>query len=371
MGTTTSSSTPAQEFLDALRFQGWTAGVALLPDDVVVNVPDFDMSLTGRDAVHRMLQQCLEVVPDLTYAPRTRRIGSGLVVDEGFVTGNTAADAPTPQQPLRVTMRVHVRHDDAQVHDLTMHLDRTPLLRAMGQPVDWGAAILSDIQGLRAGMFAGLEVHTLEPVALAASSTPPAPVAVARGHSGRKLIPIVLAVAVLAGGGIAGALALGEDNNPKNVGAVAPTPTRTPTATATPTRTPSPTASPKATPSATPKPTVVLSSDLAFSSNSAAISPAGRAEILRLARKARTLTGVIRVDGYTDNVGSAASGLVLSRARANAVAEILRDALGDVAGLTVRAVGHGESDPVASNATTVGRAQNRRVTITLPPAPQN
>jgi OOP family OmpA-OmpF porin len=56
---------------------------------------------------------------------------------------------------------------------------------------------------------------------------------------------------------------------------------------------------------------------------------------------------------------------VLSQERADAVASSLRSHLGN-ARVTVVPVGHGEADPIASNATTSGQAQNRRVTITLP-----
>ena len=43
----------------------------------------------------------------------------------------------------------------------------------------------------------------------------------------------------------------------------------------------------------------------------------------------------------------------------------LRSHLGN-ASVTVVPVGHGEASPIASNATSSGRKQNRRVTITLP-----
>ncbi len=77
------------------------------------------------------------------------------------------------------------------------------------------------------------------------------------------------------------------------------------------------------------------------------------------------LTGTIYVDGYTDSIGSAAYGQVLSQRRARVVADYLTSHLGN-ADVHVVATGYGEADPVASNATAAGRQANRRVTITLP-----
>ncbi len=76
----------------------------------------------------------------------------------------------------------------------------------------------------------------------------------------------------------------------------------------------------------------------------------------------------IQIAGHTDNVGSDASNLQLSQARANGV----RGYLGSVgvAPARMQAVGYGESRPIADNNTDYGRAQNRRVEITLVPIQQ-
>jgi outer membrane protein OmpA-like peptidoglycan-associated protein len=71
------------------------------------------------------------------------------------------------------------------------------------------------------------------------------------------------------------------------------------------------------------------------------------------------------VNGYTDNLGSAAYGRTLSLRRAEAVAAALRPRLSGVP-VTLQPRGFGEADPVASNATEAGRQLNRRVTIELP-----
>jgi OOP family OmpA-OmpF porin len=66
------------------------------------------------------------------------------------------------------------------------------------------------------------------------------------------------------------------------------------------------------------------------------------------------------VEGYTDSVGTDAYNQGLSARRANAVRAVLVEQYG-VAGNRVNAVGNGEANPVADNATEAGRAVNRRV----------
>jgi len=70
---------------------------------------------------------------------------------------------------------------------------------------------------------------------------------------------------------------------------------------------------------------------------------------------------VVRIEGYTDSRGDAQENLQLSRARAQAVADVLVD-LG-IEGKRITVQGHGESFPVTENASVKGRAQNRRVEI--------
>jgi outer membrane protein OmpA-like peptidoglycan-associated protein len=67
------------------------------------------------------------------------------------------------------------------------------------------------------------------------------------------------------------------------------------------------------------------------------------------------------VTGYTDSVGSDAYNLRLSERRANTVREAL--VAEGIAADRITTKGMGESNPVASNDTAAGRAQNRRVDI--------
>ena len=69
------------------------------------------------------------------------------------------------------------------------------------------------------------------------------------------------------------------------------------------------------------------------------------------------------VEGYTDSKGSASYNQGLSERRANAVKNAL--VLAGVDPSRIVAQGYGKEYPVASNATNSGRAQNRRVEVTI------
>jgi len=74
---------------------------------------------------------------------------------------------------------------------------------------------------------------------------------------------------------------------------------------------------------------------------------------------------VIEVAGHTDNVGTDAYNQALSQQRANSVASYLSGK--GVMQQRMIVVGAGETRPIASNDTDAGRAQNRRVEITIVP----
>ncbi len=75
-----------------------------------------------------------------------------------------------------------------------------------------------------------------------------------------------------------------------------------------------------------------------------------------------TVTKVL-VDGHTDNVGTNAANLNMSRIRAEAVEKMLNELGVPDQMIEVRA--HGSRYPVASNSSAIGKAQNRRVSIRL------
>ena len=115
-----------------------------------------------------------------------------------------------------------------------------------------------------------------------------------------------------------------------------------------------------------------VNSDLLFRSGGWQMSAQGKQVIARLASKlAPTQQNKLVVNGYTDNapIGPAlqrdgvTSNQMLSQKRADEVMQFLISQ-----GLKpdlVAAQGFGDANPVASNDTAKGRAQNRRVELTL------
>ena len=71
----------------------------------------------------------------------------------------------------------------------------------------------------------------------------------------------------------------------------------------------------------------------------------------------------IEVIGHTDAIGSVSYNQTLSERRANAVTGYLRSH--NIAGSRLKARGMGKNDPIASNETEEGRAQNRRVEFVI------
>ncbi len=76
----------------------------------------------------------------------------------------------------------------------------------------------------------------------------------------------------------------------------------------------------------------------------------------------------IDVLGHTDSTGSDAYNQALSQRRAQAVSDYLAAHGVDRARIGIR--GYGESQPIASNDTDIGRAENRRVEIKVVPVTQ-
>ncbi|MEZ5486988.1 MAG: OmpA family protein [Steroidobacteraceae bacterium] len=99
-----------------------------------------------------------------------------------------------------------------------------------------------------------------------------------------------------------------------------------------------------------------------FRSGSATLLPADKLIIDSVVDYVQSRpTYAIEVQGHTDDRGSDALNQRLSEQRAKAVADYLI-AKGVDAG-RLNATGFGESQPVASNDSDAGRAQNRRVTL--------
>ena len=116
---------------------------------------------------------------------------------------------------------------------------------------------------------------------------------------------------------------------------------------------------------AAPVPTaekVTFAADAFFDFDKATLKPEGKAKLDDLASKLNSLNlEVIIAVGHTDSVGSDAYNQKLSIRRAEAVKGYLVNK--GVDAKRVYTEGKGEKQPVATNKTAAGRAQNRRVEI--------
>lgn len=111
---------------------------------------------------------------------------------------------------------------------------------------------------------------------------------------------------------------------------------------------------------------VNMPQDLLFSTDSANLRGDLTRDIKAIAANLiRYPNSQIEVVGHTDNSGSAAYNQDLSQRRAVSVANVLRES--GVPNGRIAAFGRGEDQPIASNLSDAGRAQNRRVEIFIRP----
>ncbi|CAN5369308.1 hypothetical protein BH10PSE15_BH10PSE15_14030 [soil metagenome] len=109
---------------------------------------------------------------------------------------------------------------------------------------------------------------------------------------------------------------------------------------------------------------MTLQEDVLFRTDSAELRPGAIDKLRALAGYLQDNQGVrVSIDGYTDSRGSDAHNATLSERRADSVRAAFDD-LG-VTEARFRVKGHGEADPVATNATPEGMRLNRRVEVTL------
>ena len=111
--------------------------------------------------------------------------------------------------------------------------------------------------------------------------------------------------------------------------------------------------------------TVTLSDDrVKFSFDQDTIPPEAASELNDLAAKIKAMEKAVylEIEGHTDNIGSEAYNIELGEKRAKAVMTYLNESVG-VPLHAMSVVSLGESKPVTDNATSAGRAKNRRVVI--------
>ncbi len=111
---------------------------------------------------------------------------------------------------------------------------------------------------------------------------------------------------------------------------------------------------------------VTMPQDILFAVDSSAVNPGLRSDLLAVAQSLLNYPeSNVQIVGHTDNTGEAAYNQGLSERRANAVADVLME--GGVAFGRIQTFGRGEDQPIASNLTEEGKAQNRRVEIVILP----
>ncbi|MFD7709993.1 OmpA family protein [Streptomyces sp. NPDC059785] len=111
--------------------------------------------------------------------------------------------------------------------------------------------------------------------------------------------------------------------------------------------------------------TFALQAEVLFPKDSSKLNPDARSRIQAIADEinAQNATNV-RVFGFTDNLGSYAHGLTLSKKRAEAVHDQL--AANVDADTTFEVRGYSEDYPIADNGSEQGRRKNRRVEVSFP-----
>lgn len=109
---------------------------------------------------------------------------------------------------------------------------------------------------------------------------------------------------------------------------------------------------------------ITLAGNVLFEQGKATLLPAARNTLSDLAKalvkmQAQTLV----IEGYTDNTGTDKRNATVSQARAEAVLGYF--ASQGIAAEKMKAVGKGNTNPIAKNTTAEGRASNRRVEIVV------
>lgn len=113
-------------------------------------------------------------------------------------------------------------------------------------------------------------------------------------------------------------------------------------------------------PTAVPTSTHTL---LQFGNNSLDVGAQNGSQLDQLSQEIKSTDAKALIEGHTDSVGSAESNKVLSLDRAIVVKRELKNR--GVSSDRLHAVGLGEEQPVATNDTAEGRAQNRRVEVKI------
>ena len=112
---------------------------------------------------------------------------------------------------------------------------------------------------------------------------------------------------------------------------------------------------------------VTVPNDITFDTDSSTVRPGLRSDLVKVGQNLVNYPNSnVQIIGHTDSDGDATYNQGLSERRANAVADILQ--ANGVSYSRITTIGQGENNPVASNLTLDGKAQNRRVEIVVVPS---
>jgi outer membrane protein OmpA-like peptidoglycan-associated protein len=355
--------------------------------------PEGDVVLSSPAQIAQLGHELRDLLIDLTWTPSQRFVAAGQVVEEAVARARTvpgAGDwvpaASAADGVIRVAMRVVAAVDPAGwIDNLTVWVDWAALRDPLGVDSAHGAASAL-VAKARARDARGLRVIQSEPgtapvpvPAPPVPSTPgpvrpPATVLWWKQHRATVAgsVMALTAAAVITWVAV-GALQPIVDHQADPAATTSVLGASTGTAPATPkSARPASTKRPVITKEkAQGKPTVqagkqyTLKADLLFETGSTELTVNARSALRKMSGiiRERKVTGTIQVNGYTDDVGTAADNLQLSRDRAEAVAEGLRTELSGVT-LELRPQGFGE--PANPDVTVAGRRHHRKVVIVLP-----
>ena len=348
---------------DAVDRRDVGAALACLSPDVVVEVPRWGGPWRGRDAAAAALGELFAACEQTRCVVRESVVGTGQVNDQVIFAAKSSRAANSGWMVTTATSAAAVRA--GLVTQLTVDLDTDALLSQWRGTGLAAASVRSEVAlaGFDPDAHVVTDVRAVEPVSHR----------VAEPHRARRVWWLAAIVVLVLGVSAAAWATFGRDRTPtpgaaaENAGP-AVTAVATPTVTDTPAPSPAAPLGPSAVPVAGGGVSARLSGTVLFDRDSAVLLPSARALVAGLAGTLRaTRGGSLTVLGYTDNLGSAALGIALSQARADAVAAVFRKELA-ATGITITAVGRGEANPVAPNDTEADRAKNRRVEIVYRPA---
>jgi outer membrane protein OmpA-like peptidoglycan-associated protein len=110
---------------------------------------------------------------------------------------------------------------------------------------------------------------------------------------------------------------------------------------------------------------IIMQLNINFNLNSVTIKHADLDQLKQMAELMKTYPDTTAlIEGHTDNRGSAARNLNISRRRAQSIKKYFTDTFG-ISQERITAEGFGDTRPIASNDTPEGRRKNRRVLVVL------